>query len=82
MPECNMTKLLHCNLLKPWYPRTETSCTSIVEDSTELIRPEWQEGEPRIGVPLTGKEKHELEKLLQQYKQVIDPKPGRAKKIT
>ena len=26
------------------------------------------------------KEKRELEKLLQQYKQVIDPKPGRAKR--
>ena len=46
MPEHNMTKVFHCNLLKQWYPRTETSYTSIVEDSTELISPEWQEGEP------------------------------------
>ena len=46
MPERNMTKVFHCNLLKQWYPRTETSYTSIVEDSTELISPEWQEGEP------------------------------------
>ena len=80
MPERNMTKVFHCNLLKQWYPRTETSYTSIVEDSTELISPEWQEGEPRIGDQLTGKEKQELEKLLQQYKQVIDLKPGRAKR--
>ena len=80
IPERNMTKVFHCNLLKQWYPRTETSYTSIVGDSTELISPEWQEGEPRIGDQLTGKEKQELEKLLQQYKQVIDPKPGRAKR--
>ena len=33
-----------------------------------------------MGDQLTGKEKKELEKLLQQYKQVINPKPGRAKR--
>ena len=80
MPKCNMTKVFHCNLLKRWHPRTETSYTSIVEDSAELISPEWPEGELRIGDQLTGKEKQELEKLLQQYKQVIDPKPGCAKR--
>ena len=47
-----------------------------------MISPEWPEGEPRIKEKLTGKEKQELEKLLQQYKQVIDPKPGHANKRT
>ena len=63
-----MIKVFHCNLLKRWYPSTETSYMSIVEDSAELISPEWPEREPRIGDQLTGKEKQELEKLLQQYK--------------
>ena len=40
-----------------------------MEDSTKLISPEWPEGEPRTGEKLTGKEK-----------QVIDPKPGHAKR--
>ena len=80
MPECKTTKVFHCNLLKRWYPRTETSYMNIVEDSTQLISPEWPEGEPRMGDQLTGKEKKELEKLLQQYKEVIDLKPGRAKR--
>ena len=80
MPECNTTKVFCCNLLKQWYPRIETSYMSVVEDSAELISPEWPEGEPRIGDQLTEKEKQELEKLLQQYKQVIDPKPGCAKR--
>ena len=31
-----------------------------------------------MGDQLTGNEKKELEKLLQQYKEVIGPKPGRA----
>ena len=39
MPECNRTKVLHCNFLKQWYPRTETRYTSIVKDSAELISP-------------------------------------------
>ena len=51
-----------------------------MEDSTELISPELPEGEPQIGDQLTGKEKQELEKLLQQYKQVIDLKPGCTKR--
>ena len=33
---------------------------SIVEDSIELISPEWPEGEPRIGDQLTGKEKKRI----------------------
>ena len=80
MPKCKTTKVFHCNLLKRMYPRTETSYMSIVKYSTELISPEWPEGEPRVEDQLTGKEKQELEKLLQQYKEVIDSKPGCAKR--
>ena len=75
--------VFHINMLKKWYPVTQSQVVNLAEQVDECSLdedfPSWQ---PTLGTPLFGKQlttsqQNDLSNLITEFKDVFSSKPGK-----
>ena len=73
------TKVYHINLLKKWFPHTETFSSyanTIEEDANMKLYEQSDQQTPQINQELSGDQKSQLLKLIQKYPTLTTSLPG------
>ena len=76
-------RIFHVNMLKAFQVRSQEQLVSLAgevpEESSDADLPLWNDsldGTPTVGEQLTEQQKTELQSLLTEFKDVLQPKPG------
>ena len=73
-------RVFHVNMLRKWHPPTAVSfmAEEVLEDVDDVVT--WKEdddGTPQIGSQLSPAQTRDVEKILQEFSEVLCSKPGR-----